>query len=134
MLGEMIGELRGKITGNRVLSVECCPKIESSFQETGKILDIDVTGIGTFWGIIKEDGELYGEGQGIITTSDGENATWEGQGIGKMKGKGTEWIASIFFNTYSNKLSHLKHVIGLVEFQIDEEGNTHDNIWEWKQK
>lgn len=132
MLGEMIGELKGKITGNRVLPLECCPKIESSFQDTCKILDVEATGIGTFWAIIKEDGKLYGEGQGIITTTDCENITWTAQGIGKMKGKGTEWRLSIFFNTSSKKLARLNHIIGLGELQIDEEGNTQENIWEWK--
>lgn len=132
MLGEIIGEFKGKITGNRVLSVGCCPKIESSFQETGKILDEEATGIGTFWTIIKEGGKLYGEGQGIITTNDGENATWEGHGIGNMKGKGCEWKVSIFFNTSSKKLARLNHIIGIGEFQIDEEGNSHDKIWEWQ--
>lgn len=132
MLGEMIGELKGKITGNRVLSVECCPKIESSFQETGKILDVEVSVMGTFWAIIKEDGKLYGEGQGIITTNDGENVTLKAQGIGIMKGKGCDWKVSIFFNTYSKKLARLNDIIGMGEFQIDEEGNSNDKIWEWK--
>lgn len=132
MLGEMIGELKGKMTGNRVLSVECCPKIESSFQDMGKILDVEVTNIGTFWYIFKEEGGLYGEGQGVLFANDGEIATWKAQGIGKVKGKGAEWIVSVFFNTSSKKLARLNDIIGLGEFQIDEEGNSHENIWEWK--
>lgn len=132
MLVDMIGEFRGKITGNRVLSVECCPKIESSFQEIGKILDVETTDIGTFWAIIKEDGRLYGEGQGVLTTSDGEIVTWTGKGLGKMKGKGTDWKASIFYDTTSQKLARLNSIIGLVEFTIDEEGNAQNKVWEWK--
>ncbi len=132
MLGKMIGELKGKITGNRVLSVECCPKIESSFQETGKILEVEVTSMGTFWAILKEDGGLYGEGQGVLFTNDGEIVTWTGQGVGKMKGKGTEWRASVFFNTSSKKLAHLNSIIGVVEYEIDQEKNTQEKIWEWK--
>ncbi len=132
MLGEMICQFQGTIIGSRVLSVECCPKIESSFQESGKILDIEATGIGTFWAILKEDGKLYGEGQGITTTNDGENVTWTGRGIGRMKGKGCEWKVAIFFNTSSKRLARLNDIIGVGEFQIDEEGRTCDNIWEWK--
>ena len=131
MLGEMIGELKGKITGNRVLSVECCPKIELSFKEMGKILDEDVTAMGTFWAILKEEGKLYGEGQGVITTKNGEIVTWTGQGIGKMKGKGAEWRASIFFNTSSQKLARLNNIIGVVEYEIDEDENTQEKLWEW---
>ena len=132
MLGEMIGELTGKITGTRVLSVECCPKIESSFQDMGKILDVDITDMGTFWSIFKEDGGLYGEGQGIFMTNDGEIVSWTGQGIGKMKGKLTEWRVSVFFNTSSEKLQRLNNTMGVAEYSIDEEGNTHETLWEWK--
>jgi len=132
MLGEIIGELRGKITGNRVLSVECCPKIESSFQDIGKILDIEVTDIGTFWTIFKEDGGLYGEGQGILFASDGEIITWTAQGVGKMKGRRAEWRGSAFFNTSSEKLARINNTVGVFEYAIDEEGNTQEKIWEWK--
>jgi hypothetical protein len=132
MLGEIIGELKGKITGTRVLSVECCPKIESSFQEMGKILDVDITGMGTFWSIFKEDGGLYGEGQGVFFTNDGEMGTWTGQGVGKMKGKGAEYRASVFFNTSSKKLARLNNIMGIAEYEIDDEGNTQEKLWEWK--
>lgn len=132
MLGEMIGELTGKITGNRVLPNECCPKMESSLQDMGKILDVDVTDIGTFWTLFKEGGGLYGEGQGILMTNDGEIVTWTAQGIGKMKGKGTEYRASVFFNTSSKKLERLNNTMGIVEYSIDEVGDTREKIWEWK--
>jgi hypothetical protein len=131
MLGEIIGELKGKITGNRVLSVEYCPKIESSFQDIGKILDVEVTNIGTFWYFFKEEGGLYGEGQGVLFTNDGEIGTWTAQGIGKMKGKGAEWKASVFFNTSSKKLARLNNIMGIAEFVIDDEGNAQEKIWEW---
>ena len=131
MLGEMIGELNGKITGNRVLSVECCPKIESSFQDKGTILGIDVTDMGTFWSIFKEDGGLYGEGQGILFTGEGGIVTWTAHGVGKMKGKAIEWRGSVFFNTSSEKLARLNSTMGVFEYGIDEEGNTQEKLWEW---
>ncbi|CAG0977509.1 MAG: hypothetical protein OIN86_07505 [Candidatus Methanoperedens sp.] len=131
MLEKIIGELIGKIIGNRVLSVECCPKMESSFQSIGKILDVEVTNTGTFWYIFKEEGGLYGEGQGILFTNDGEISTWTAQGIGKMKGKEAEWRVSVFFNTSSQKLSHLNNIMGIGEFEIDDKGNTKEKIYEW---
>lgn len=130
MLGEMIGELKGKVTGNRVLPAECCPKIESSFQDIGKVLGIDVTDMGTFLTIFKEDGGLYGEGQGIFFTGEGI-VTWTGQGVGKMKGKAMEWRGSAFFNTSSKKLTRLNSIVGVFEYDIDEEGNTQEKLWEW---
>lgn len=132
MLGEIIGELTGKMTGMRVLPMECYPKIESSFQDIGKILDVDVSDIGTFWTLFKEDGGLYGEGQGILMTNDGEIVSWAGQGVGKMKEKGSEWRVSVFFDTSSKKLNRLNNTMGVAEYSIDEEGNTHETLWEWK--
>ena len=132
MLGEIIGELRGKITGNRVVSVECCPKIESSFQDIGKILDVEVTDLGTVWTTFKEDGGLSGEGHGIVFTNDGEIITWTCQGVGKMKGKAMEWRGSAFFNTSSEKLARLNGILGIFEYDIDEEGNTQEKLWEYK--
>jgi len=132
MLGEMIGEFKGKIIGMRVLSVECCPKMESSFRDAGKILDIDLTNIGTFCSIFKDDGGIYGEGQGILTNSDGDIVTWTGQGIGKIKGKGAEYRGSVFFTTSSNKLDSLNNMMGVFKYSIDDDGETHEKIWEWK--
>lgn len=132
MLGEIIGELTGKITGLRVLPTECCPRMECSFQDIGQILDTGISDIGTFCMTFKEGGGLYGEGQGILTTSDGDIITWTGQGVGKMKGKGAEWRVSVFFNTSSTKLARLNSTMGVAEYSIDEEGNTLEKLWEWK--
>lgn len=131
MLGELIGEFKGKIIGMRVLPIECNPKMESSFRDVGKILSIDLTDIGTFWSLFEEDG-IYGEGQGILTTNDGEIVTWTAQGIGKMKGKGAEYRGSVFFTTSSNKFENLNNTMGVFEYSIDDEGHTHEKIWEWK--
>jgi hypothetical protein len=42
MLGEIIGELKGKITNQRVLSVDG-PKIETSMFSSGSIMGTQVT-------------------------------------------------------------------------------------------
>jgi hypothetical protein len=67
MLGDQIGEVKGKITGQRVLDVEG-PKIEYSFSANGKMKDVDIVHMATFWTIPRGNGILYGEGQGVITT------------------------------------------------------------------
>ena len=131
MLGDMIGELKGKLTGSRVLSIECCPKIEVSVQGIGKIIGIDVTDIGTFWEMIKEDGSLYGEGQGVMMSNEGEIVTWEAQGLGKTKGKGAEWRGSAFLNTTSERFSCLNNTVVIFEYNIDDNGNADEKVWEW---
>ncbi len=136
MLGEMIGELQGKITVNRVLPFEgegLAPKVETTFQDSGKILGVEITDIGTFWSVVRAGG-LYGEGQGIIMTKDGDMASWTAQGVGKFKGKGSAaiWRGSVFFQTQSKKLAHLNSIAVVFELEVDENGNTHDKLWEWK--
>ncbi len=136
MLGEMIGETRGKITVNRVLPFESeglAPRIESSFQDSGKILGVEVTDIGTYWSTVRAGG-LYGEGQGIVMTRDGEMAYWTGQGVGKFTGRGSAsiWRGSLFYRTSSQKLAHLNNIAVVFEYEVDEDGNTQDKLWEWK--
>ena len=47
MLGEMLGEETGKITGTRVLPSEGgAPKLESSFQATGRLYGVEETDLG----------------------------------------------------------------------------------------
>jgi hypothetical protein len=69
MLGEQIGEAKGKSMGQRVLNVrEGLAKIETSFSESGKLKGIEFTNIGTFWTITRPGGTQYGEGHGVIMT------------------------------------------------------------------
>ena len=98
MLGEQIVEERGKLTILRVLPSEGGgPRVEVSFQATGKILGIDSTDMGTYCSVLGEDGVLRGEGQGIIMTGQGDVVTWSGQGIGRLTGQGTgsSWRGAI---------------------------------------
>jgi hypothetical protein len=83
-LGEQVEESRGKITGQRVLSVEGIPKMETSFVMEGNYKGIPSTDIGTYTTVLRE-GVLHGEGQGIVTTKDGQGmASWTGQGVGRV--------------------------------------------------
>ena len=92
MLGEQIGEVKGKSTGQRLLDVEeGLPKIEHSFSANARMKEVDITHMSTFWTIPRRNGVIYGEGQGVITTKDGsaEMATYIGRGIRRllMEGK-----------------------------------------------
>jgi hypothetical protein len=63
MLGEKIGELIGKIISQRVLDVDCGMKMEATVTANGKIKNIDVSSVITYWNIREPDGRLYGEGK-----------------------------------------------------------------------
>jgi hypothetical protein len=52
MLRDQIGEVKGKLTGQRVLDIEeeqGLPKIEYSFSANGRMKEVDITHMATFW-------------------------------------------------------------------------------------
>ena len=135
MLGEMIGEESGTVTGTRMLPSDGqSPKMEVSFQASGKVLGVEGTDMGTYTAVLRPDGTLYGEGQGCVMFRDGSVATWTGQGIGRMTGRGTavSWRGSIYFHTASSQLARLNGVPVVYEYEVDENGKTHTKSWEWK--
>jgi hypothetical protein len=78
-------------------------------------------------------GVLRGVGNGIITTEDGDIATYTGEGVGKFDGSGVlKWRGAIFFETSSEgKLDFLNNIVGVFEAQVDSQGNFTDKTWEW---
>jgi hypothetical protein len=134
MLGEMLGEERGKVTGYRVLPSDGHgPKVEVSFQASGQILGIEGNDLGTYWSAPKAGGFLYGEGQGVLMTRDGDMASWVGQGVGKLgPGGSASWRGAIYYSTTSTKLARLNGVAIVFEYEVDQQGNTSSKVWEWK--
>ncbi len=133
MLGEQIGEYRGKRTARRVLSVDAGFKVEVSFEDQGRTYGFEGGNVGTYWATNRPDGSLYGEGQGVILTKDGDMATWKGIGIGKFTANGgVSYRGSLCYTTTSTRLSHLNSVTGIFEFEVDRDGNTLSRVWEWK--
>jgi hypothetical protein len=134
MLGEKVGETSGKITSQRILpNLGGGPKMETSFQANGSLMGVKFREKGTYWTVVRADGTLYGEGQGVITTADGKMATWTGHGVGVTKKDGTaSYRGAIYYQTMPPKWSRLNKVAVLFEYAVDAEGNTHSEYWEWK--
>jgi hypothetical protein len=136
-LGEQIQESRGKITGQRVLNVEGTPKMETSFAMEGNYRGTPCIDVGTYTTML-EDGVLHGVGQGIVTTKDGQGmASWTGQGVGRFTGPGkVSFRGALYYRTPSasegGKVSFLKNMVGVFEYEVDEIGNCSVKIWEWK--
>jgi hypothetical protein len=102
MLGNLIGDESGKVTGVRVLPPQGgAPSVEVSFQASGKLHGVAATNIGTYSSVVRPDGTLFGEGSGVVTGGGGELATWVGHGVGKMTGKGlaASWRGAIYYQT-----------------------------------
>jgi hypothetical protein len=135
MLGEQIGEETGQITGMRVLPDEGAgPKVEVSFQASGTLLGAPGNDIGTYVSVTRPDGTLFGDGQGVIMTDQGEAVAWRGQGVGRFTGHGTavSWRGAIYFQTAAERLARLNGVAGVFEFESDESGKTASKTYEWK--
>jgi hypothetical protein len=134
MLGEQIGEERGKITGRRVLQSDGQePTIEVSFQATGKLLGQDTTGLGTYWSVVQSNGFLYGEGQGVTMTANGEVVQWTGSGRGRFTGQGgASFRGVVYYQTTSERFARLNGVAIVFEHEADADGNVTNRLWEWK--
>src|SRR6476660_6915584 len=136
MLGDLISEEKGKISSQRVLDVEGgIPKIETSFSATGNYRGVETTATITYWSTPRPGGAIYGEGQGVIMSKDGqEMAPWTGQGIGRFISQGKIRITgSLFFSKASTgRLSFLNNLVGVFEYETDESGNTSAKVWELK--
>ncbi|MGH8676259.1 MAG: hypothetical protein ACREVG_18370 [Burkholderiales bacterium] len=134
MLGERIGEESGKVTGRRVLPGEGGgPRMETSFQTTGMLLGVAEQGNGTYWSALRPDGTLYGEGQGIVMGAGGEVATWVGQGVGTIKKDGAvSYRGAVYYQTTASKWTRLNGIAGVFEYEVDAQGNTRSQLFEWK--
>jgi hypothetical protein len=133
MIGELIGEMVGKVTSQRVIDVKG-PTMETSVMATGSLKDVEVTETLTYVANTLSKGVLRGVGNGIITTEDGDIATYTGEGIGRLDPSGVlKWRGAVFFETSSEgKLGFLNNIVGVFEAQVDVQGNFTDKTWEWK--
>jgi hypothetical protein len=136
MLGEQYAELKGKITGQRVLDIDG-PTIETSVLVVGTMRGIQVQEMLTFVGTpTAEKGVIHGVGKGIVMASGGEPemATYTGEGLGRFGSSGRiNWRGSVFFRTSSDgRLAFLNNIVGLFESEIDADGNFLEKAWEWK--
>ena len=132
MLGEIIGEMKGNVSGQRVTDVEG-PTIETSISASGSLRGVQVTELLTYIASPSSNRMLRGIGNGIIRTLDGEITTYTGEGIGRFNSSGVlKWRGTIFFQTSEGKLESLNNVVGVFEAEVDIAGNFVDKTWEWK--
>lgn len=131
MIGELIGEIKGKNTGIRVLAEG---KMEGSGTGTGNIMGMEATEMDTAVLTWMPNGVLMAEGNSMIMTAEGEVVMAKVTGISWSTGKG--WKQSgrgaAYFMTSSTKLTALNKTVGVWERESDEMGNYTIKIWAWK--
>ncbi len=136
MVGDKIGEASGKVIGTRVLPGEGgrFVRMEITIQTQATYFGRKGTDMGTYVAYERIPGQVYGEGQGIFMTDDGEGVIWNGMGIGTPTGDGMgmKWSAACTYQTTSKKLARLNRIVGMVEHETDAQGNAKIRAWEWK--
>jgi hypothetical protein len=137
MLGEKLGQESGKVTSRRILPGDDYRyvKMEVTFESTATIIGMEGMNIGTYVVFERVPGQIYGEGQGIFMTNDGEGAIWNGHGVGHPTedGMGIRFAASVAFQApTTGKLSRLNGILVAVEHETDGAGNARSELWEWK--
>ena len=64
---------------------------------------------------------------------DGDLATWVGQGVGTIKKDGSvSYRGAVYYQTSSARWMRLNSVAAIFEYEVDGEGNTRAQFWEWK--
>jgi len=82
---------------------------------------------------MRPDGSLLGSGQGAVMSTEGDRATWVGQGVGSLGKDGSvSYRGALFYQTSSSRWARLNNVAAVFEYEIDPEGNTKAQLWEWK--
>lgn len=132
MLGQQIGELKGKVTGQRVLDADG-PTTETSLSFSGNFLATPVKANLTIVDRPAAAGVFHAKGQAVIMAGESELATWRVEAIGRISSSGAKYRGSHFYSTSSTgKLASLNNVVGLFEAETDAKGTTSLKIWEWK--
>jgi len=142
-LTQIFGELIYKETSRQssnsiVLNVEGgIIKTQDSYTATGILKNVgNVTDKSIFITTYQSDSgnTSTSTGKGIITTTDGEIATYTGQDLGITDKNGTDtYHGIIIFQTDSDgKLEFLDNLIGLYEYKSWSDGTKSGIIWEWK--
>jgi len=128
MLGELIGEFKGKNTGWRVLPDG---KIETTAQGTGKLLGMDAFVLSTSVGTMA-NGIFMGEVNTMINTMDGSVVMMKGIAVGYPSGNGGATRAASIHMSQSPKLARLNKIVGMHEYETDMQDNFIGKILEWK--
>lgn len=134
MLGEKIGEGSGKVISQRVLpNPGGSPKMETTFQSSGKLMGLASNETGTYSAELRPDGTLFGQGQGLVMSTQGEVASWTGQGVGLPQKDGSiKYRGAIYFDSKSPTWSRLTSIAALFEYEVDAHGHTKGQLFEWK--
>ena len=96
MIGEQLGETKGRRLVRRVTSTDPTT-VEVTFEDSGDMLGVATMGLGTYTSVVGLDGSLFGEGQGVNMTQDGEAVSWKATEFGSRGGRGDQLSGNAVF-------------------------------------
>ncbi len=134
MIGELIGEMTGKVMGQRIVKHHGGElMIERTFEMKGQILGVDATFLATTFLKDRPQGGMFTRGHGILMTKDGGKVKLHGSGISVQgKGPGMSLRGIRYAQTTVPSLSRLNNMALLFEIEITPDGMLHDKWYEWK--
>ncbi|GGQ99877.1 hypothetical protein [Kitasatospora griseola] len=135
MLGDLIAEEQGRITGRRVLPGEhgLPPTVETSYAASGTLLGVPVQDMGTYTARLRDDGTLEGNGQGVLMGPGGAHASWRGHGVGTFtESGGNSFRGSVVYETDSPEFAGLRGVAGVFEWENSADGEVAGKLWAWR--
>lgn len=122
MLGEPVYSEHGKITGPYTYIANGTLANVGNVTNNGFILTTPLT-----------SGLLYGEGQGVLSTDDGETATYTFQFVGSLAAGGQAPHGSWYIHTNSTgKMAFLNNMVGITQSEIRDGGEFLTMVWQWK--
>ena len=133
-LGELVLDDSGQITGIRVLSTDASgTNLEISAQLTGTIRGVGHTTLWTYTVLQRPDGSLYGGGNGVLTTVNGDVIHLIGSGAGKANPGGTVRFCTMLHAHGATGQNADLNYIGLTgEYEVAADGTATNKNWEWK--
>lgn len=136
MLGDHVGEFKGKVTVERLLPSDGQgPKFETTNEASGTILGIPARLVCTYWSAVQPDGSFYGEtSQSVTITQDGDMGSFRGAGAGRFSEQGfaENFRGAIYYQGASGKLAPLNGLALVYEWKERGQGDVEINLWEWK--
>ncbi len=134
-LGDLILDEAGHVTGIRVLPTDASgTNIELCLQLTGTIRGVAETTLWTYTTLTRPDGSIYGVGQGVMTTQDGDVIHLIGHGSGQAAPAGgtTKFRTMLHPHSTSAKYADLNSIGLAGEYDVAADGSAVNKCWEWK--
>ncbi len=133
-LGELVLEDSGQITGIRVLPTDASgTTLELNLQLSGTIRGVGQNTLWTYTMLQRPDGSLYGQGNGVLTTVNGDVIHLIGSGSGKANPGGTVRFCTMLHPHGATGQNADLNGIGLVgEYDVAADGTANNKNWEWK--